>query len=204
MRESDFLSDSALQEATYGAIGMTPEEAAAELNDLPVDFENIPDFSEKQLFTWVSPERVYNPRRSATYKRNMGLLLLLIVLLLFFLSRMGLLAVVLSLIFLGFVLSNVPPRRIRHIITNYGLYTSNHFYPWLERGQRYWYETSHGQEQLIFEIRRFPYRVVLLVGHERNKKQLDKIFSHYFVLQKPEPNDVDKLITWWQKTFPME
>ncbi len=201
MRDSVYLSDQALQEATYGSITMDQAEARDVWRGIQRDYEDVPDFQEKQLFTWVSPERVYNPRLSPSYKRNMTLLLVLIVLLLVFLSRMALLIVVLALIFLGFVLANVPPQKIRHTITNYGIYSGGRFFPWLERGKRYWFETSQGQEQVIIETRRFPFHVVMLVGHPRNKKQLIKVLDHYLINQAPPRGRLDEWADWWRKNF---
>lgn len=204
MRESDFLSDQELEEATYGSVSMDTPQSQTQWPSVHKDYSQLPDFREKTLFTWVAPERIFNPRLSSSYKKNMGLLLVLIVLLLLFLSRMALLIVVLALIFLGFVLVNVPPRRIRHTITNYGIYSGDRFYPWLERGQRFWYEVSQGQEQVIIEMKNFPYRIVLLVGHPRNKKQLDKVLRHYLIQQRPQPGRLDEWAAWWQKNFGVE
>lgn len=201
MNKSDILSDEALEEATYGRMTIGPQEAQELWRGVQRDYTDVPDFAEKQLFSWVSPERVFNPRLSPSYKRNMTLLLVLIVLLLIFLSRMALLIVVLALIFLGFVLANVPPQKIRHTITNYGIYSGDRFYSWLDRGKRYWYEISQGQEQVIIETKNFPFHIVLLVGHPRNKKQLDKILGHYLIQQRPRPGKLDEWAAWWRKNF---
>ena len=205
MRKQDVLSDAALEEAMYGQISSSTPEDQENWRELPLaDYSAVPDFSEKLLFTWVSPERAFRPRLSSSYKRNLILLLVLIVMLLIFLNQFALLIVCLALIFLVYVLANVPPHKIRHTITNYGIYTGNHFYSWLDRGQRFWWEQTNGEEQLVFETKRFPYRVVLMVGHPRNKQQLQTVMSHYLVLQKPAPTDVDKFIAWWQEKFPLE
>jgi hypothetical protein len=99
------------------------------------------------------------------------------------------------------VLANVPPLKVRHAITNYGVYVNNNgkFYPWLQRGKRFWWEVSHGQKQLIFETQVFPYRVVMLVGHERNEKFIREALSHYLIEQKPAPTKLDKMMARWRK-----
>ncbi|MBQ6438125.1 hypothetical protein IJJ12_01935 [bacterium] len=207
MSEPHFLTDAQLQEV------LTAQTAATTGDLVPVGADgapllpNSPDLSglqEELLFSWVSPERPFRPRTSPHYRRNLWLLLALIVLLLIFLNQLALLIVALSLIFMGFVLANVPPRKIRHYITNYGIYTGDRFYSWLGRGRRFWWEMAHGQEELIFETAGFPYRVVLMVGHQRNHEHLRQIMSHYFIEQKPAPTDIDRLIAWWHRTFPLE
>lgn len=202
-KEEKILSDQQLQEGTTLNSGFEEEQDLA--SQLPaLDYDHLPDYSEEVLFTWVSPERVFKPRKSPTYYRNLGLLLILIVLLLIFTNQFALLIVVLSLIFLAYVLSVVPPRKVRHTISNYGIYTHDKFYPWLQRGKRYWWEESYGQKQVVVEIKLFPYRLVMLVGHQRNEKQIENILKHYLINQKPEVNEMDKIIQWWREKFPLE
>ena len=169
-----------------------------------MNYDEAPSFNEELLFSWVAPERVFRPRRSKDYKRNLILLFVLVILLLVFTNQFYLLAVVLALIFLVYALSNVPPKKVRHVITNYGIYTHDRFYSWLNRGQRFWFETTAGQEQLFVETQLFPYRLIMLVGHDRNKPHLVKILSHYLVQKKPLPSKLDKIVAWIQEKFPLE
>lgn len=202
-KNKNILSDEKLQEAMT-LVQSGPEEQDL-VSQLPMaDYNHLPDFSEEMLFTWVAPDRVFKPRKSNIYKRNLVLLLSLIVLLLIFTNQFALLIVVLALIFLAYVLSVVPPRKIRHVITNYGIYTHDKFYPWLDRGKRYWWEENHGQKQIVMETKIFPYRLIMLIGHPRNEKQIEEVVKHYLIKQKPEANDVDKMIKWWREKFPLE
>ncbi len=165
--------------------------------------EQTPDFSEELLFSWVAPERIFRPRLSKDYLRNLILLIVLIILLLIFTNQFYLLTVVLALVFLYYALVNVPPKKVRHAITNYGIYTHDHFYPWLSRGQRFWFEENFGQKQVIVETQIFPYRLVMLVGHARNYPHIKEVMSHYLIMQKPAPTRLDKWVDWWRKKFPL-
>ncbi len=175
------------------------------ISNLPLaDYDHLPDYSEQLLFSWVAPERVYRPRLSKKYLRNLILLLVLIVILLIFTYQFALLIVVLALVFLAYVLVNVPPQKVRHSFTNYGIYTGNRFYSWLDRGKRFWWEIDHDQKKVIIETKLFPYRLTLLVGHPRNEKFIGEVLTHYLILQKPPLSDVDKFIAWCKKKFPLE
>lgn len=202
-----YLSDEQLlelQELSQTEIPTLAHEPDSLADELPLlDYEDSPDYSEKILFSWVAPERAWRKNTSKNYRRNLILLLLLIFLLLFFTSQFGLLVVVLALAFLAYVLINVKPPRVRHTITNYGIYTHNKFYSWLNRGKRFWYEDVYGQEQVIVETRFFPYRLVMMVGLARNKPKIEEVLKHYLILQKPQPTKTDKFIAWWQTKFPL-
>lgn len=181
------------------------QEVDALMDEIPqFDYEDSPDFSEELLFSWVVPERVFRPRLSKDYVRNLVLLLILIGLILVFTSQFYLFVVVLALVFLNYTLVNVPPRKVRHSLTNYGIYTHDRFYSWLNRGQRFWFEPNGSETQVIIETRNFPYRLIMLVGPEENKKALIEVLSHYLTQQKPAPTKIDKIIAWWKEKFPME
>jgi hypothetical protein len=195
-----YLSDAQLQEISdQQTISNQPTDWAQELPTH--DYSQLPDVSEQLLFSWVAPERVFRPRLSKNYQRNLILLFILIGLLLIAANQFTLLIVILALIFLSFVMANVPPQKIRHTITNYGIYTNRKFYPWLQRGKRFWFETSRDQKQLIFETQIFPYRIVMLVGHPRNQAHLEKILSRYLIQQQPPPTSIDKIAIWLEQHF---
>jgi hypothetical protein len=201
-----YLTDEQLQEAASQNVSVAtspPEEQNLE-RELPLaNYDDIPDFSEELLFSWVAPERIFRPRLGKKYLRNLILLLVLIVLLLVFTNQFALLIVVLAFIFLAYVLANVPPQKTRHDITNYGIYTNNKFYSWLARGKRFWWEQSQGQKYVVIETQFFPYRLVLLAGSVDNEAILEEVLSHYLILQKPEITKTDKLIDWVRRTFPL-
>lgn len=203
-----YLNDDQLEEIQAIQASRYQEENVAQDRNqfnLPLaNYNDTPDFAEELIFSWVSPERTFRPRLSKDYLRNLILILILIVLLLVFTSQFYLLVVVLALIFLFYALANVPPKKIRHAITNYGLYTHDHFYSWLDRGKRFWFEENYHQSQVVVETQLFPYRLVMLVGHNRNKPHLQAALSHYLLLQKPAPTQIDKIVAWWQKRFPLE
>ncbi len=193
--EKPFLRDEKLDQETLALLDQIPN----------IDYgEDVPPFSEEMIFSWVAPERVFRPRLSKDYLRNLILLLILIGLLLIFTKQFYLLVVILSLIFLAYVLVNVPPRKVRHTISNYGIYSHERFFPWTQRGQRFWFEQEKDKTKLFVETKIFPYRLIMLVDPNKEQETISYILKKYLVEQKPAPTEIDKIISWWQEKFPME
>jgi hypothetical protein len=167
------------------------------------DYSDAPEYAEELWYSWVAPARVFRPRMSKTYLRNLILLFVLIVLLLIFVNGFALLIVVLSIIFLMFVLANVPPLKTRHTITNYGIYAHDKFYSWDLRGQRFWWEEDSGQKYVVVEIKVFPYRLIMLAGPEANEQAIEAALSEALIKQKPPEDGVDKFVSWIRNTFPL-
>lgn len=197
---------SPVEQKNHNSSATSADDFAPLVEQMPLaDYEDVPPMAEQMLYTWVAPERIFRPRLSLTYKRNLILLLALIVLLLIFLSNLSLLIVVLSLIFFLFVLINVPPVKIRHTLTTYGIYVGDSkFYSWKDRGARFWWETSHGQNYVVVETRVFPYKIVMLTGTNGDKEIISQILANYLFEQKPPESDTDKFFKWLKETFPLE
>src|SRR3989304_8523880 len=86
----------------------------------------------KEVFlTWVSPSRLFK-RRDREYFTNIGAIVFLLVIILIFAREFVLIAAVLSIVFLVYVLSTVPPEEVTHRITNLGIESAGHFYRWEE------------------------------------------------------------------------
>jgi hypothetical protein len=185
-------------------VGATDVSFEAFENLPQADYSDIPEYAEELWFTWIAPARVFRPRLSPVYVRNLILLLVLIVLLLIFVNGLALLIVVLSVVFLMYVLANVPPLKTRHTITNYGIYTHEKFYSWATMGRRFWWEEDSGQKYVVVETQVFPYRLVMLVGHPDNEPLMQNALAQALVFQKPKADGVDKFISWVRNTFPLE
>jgi hypothetical protein len=169
-----------------------------------INYDDAPDYEEELLYTWVAPSRIYRPRFSRRYTRNLILLFVLIVLLLIFVNQFAFLIVVLSFCFFLFVINNVPPLKIRHTISTYGIYTHNKFYSWADRGNNFWWEESDGQRYVVVETRLFPYKLVMLEGSEQNQAAIDEALSVFLVQRKPTETRVDKFFNWLRSTFPLD
>src|SRR3990170_8319283 len=102
---------------------------------------------EEIYLEWSSPSRLFK-KRDREYFTNIGAIVFLLVIILVFAREFVLIAAVLSIVFLIYVLSTVPPEEIAHRITNLGIESAGHFYPW-ETLVDFWFEHQWGQTLLV-------------------------------------------------------
>ena len=156
----------------------------------------------KDLLVWRSPARAFKPRNREYYTTVAAIIFLLSVILLF-LREWLLIGVIISLGFVAYVLSSVPPEQVENKITTRGIISGGKRYDWTLL-YRFWLSQKWGNEILNIETRiAFPRRLMFLLGNT-NKEKVKNIVEKYLLLEKPEKNFVDKAGSWLQKKFPLE
>ncbi|MCL5003927.1 MAG: hypothetical protein M1352_01500 [Patescibacteria group bacterium] len=171
------------------------------VNQASVGAENP---SGKVLLEWESPSRVFI-RKDDKYIRTVLLTLLAIGLVLIFFQQFLLYAVFLSLAFVSFVLRTVPPEKINHKITEYGLTSANHNYLWKEL-KDFWF-TRRG-DFLVLNVNtnlRFPPRLFMLIGPDNSAVTKELLIStlslHLSFRELPPDNAVDKMLDSFSQKF---
>jgi hypothetical protein len=168
--------------------------------------DNSPAESEREvaqevLLAWSSPSRLFK-RRDKEYFTNIGAIVFLLIIILVFAREYLLIAAVVSIVFLVYVLSTVPPEEVGHRITNLGLDSAGHFYRWEELVD-FWFEEQWGQTMLVLR----PIvgtRIVVLLGSEDNV-EVRKLIAEYIPFrEKPEKTWVDNAAQWITDKIPLE
>ena len=172
-----------------------------ELKPLPENEE------EKELFRWISPERVFKTRSKEFYSTVM-VLGVLVGIIFFFIEGVMPVLVVAAIIFVVFALSKTPPNMVEHTLSNKGVGVAGDRFSWNELVM-FWFEDRHGVNVLhLLTTRTFPRQLALVlpvksegevVTEERIKQELVK----YLPLQKLPPSWVDKAIDWFNKKVPL-
>ena len=154
---------------------------------------------EKDLVTWVAPARPFKRRDKQFYLTTISIAG--IVCLILFLAE-GAMPVILiiSLIFLYYVLSTVPPEEIQYKITDRGVKVGNNRTDWSLLG-RFWFGKRHDAELLILETATIPNRMELVIKPEI-KEEIRKILKDYLVEEEISPSNLDKAIDWFSKKLP--
>ena len=98
------------------------------MNDTTIDHSRE---NQEILLLWSSPARLFK-KRDKEYFTNIGAIVFLLVVILVFAREFVLIAAVLSIVFLVYVLSTVPPENVEHKITNLGIESAGHYYRWEE------------------------------------------------------------------------
>jgi hypothetical protein len=176
-----------------------PEEKARSLSEMLPDLQK--PLIEETVLSWRAASRPFK-KRDRQYYTTVAAIVFLISLILFFAGQFLPIAVVVSIGFLSYVLSSVPPEQIEHKITTYGVRLDQNLYYWEEMG-RFWMEEKYGQPLAHIEIGRFPGRLTLVLG-ELTPQELRAILSEVLLEEKPKPTLYDKMAQWLQEKIPLE
>jgi len=154
---------------------------------------------EKDLLIWIAPSRPFKRRDRQFYLTTVSIAG--IVSLILFLAE-GAMPVILiiSLIFLYYVMSTVEPEVIEYKITDRGVKIAGGATPW-EMLTRFWFSKRYDTELLVFETRKIPNRMELVIKPE-NKEDIRKILKDYLLEEEASPSNLDKAIDWFSKKLP--
>lgn len=150
---------------------------------------------------WSSPSRLFK-RRDKEYFTNIGAIVFLLTIILVFAREFVLIAAVLSIVFLIYVLSTVPPEDVTHRITNLGVESAGHFYRWETLGD-FWFEEQWGQDMLIIRPVFGP-RIVMLLGGQDKTKVRDLAARYIPYRREPDKTWVDNAASWLTQKLPLE
>jgi hypothetical protein len=157
---------------------------------------------EKVLFEWTSPERAFQRRNKDFWVTAIAILVLVSVIFIM-VQEFYLVIALVSVLFLYYVLSTVPPEDIGHKITNRGVYFGEANYSW-DLLERFWFGKSLGWDTLFIETKlRFPPQVSLIID-PKDKDKLQKILVKRIPMVQSSPSFVDKLTKWFATRLPLE
>ena len=139
---------------------------------------------EKDLLTWNAPSRPFKRRDKQFYLTTISIAG--IVCLILFLAE-GAMPVILiiSLIFLYYVMSTVPPDVIEYKITNKGIKVLGKRTDWQNLG-RFWFIKRYDNDILVVETNFLPNRMEIVIDSslkekiEKNLKIKNNLFEKYF------------------------
>lgn len=150
---------------------------------------------------WTAPSRLFK-KRDKEYFTNIGAIVFLLVVILIFAREFLLIAAVVSVVFLIYVLSTVPPENVEHTITNLGIESVGHFYRWEELIE-FWFEEQWGQGMLVIQPK-LGSRIIILLGTVNREKIRELLAEHIPYREQPEKTWVDNAATWLSKKVPLE
>jgi hypothetical protein len=162
----------------------------------PVVVRREPD---RDLVTWTAPSRpfVRYPRQYyVTIFAIAGIVGLVV-----FLAE-GIMPVILivSLVFLYYILSTVKPENIEYKVTNKGIKIGKSEIPW-QNIIKFWFLTKGESEILIMQTLSIPGKMEVVVNREI-KEQLKKEISAYVPYEEILPSTLDKVTNWFSKKLP--
>lgn len=155
--------------------------------------------TERDLVTWTAPARPFK-RYGRKFYVTVFSIVGIISIILFIAEGAMPVVLLISLIFLFYVLSTVPPENIEYIITNKGVKIAGKETSW-QNIVRFCFMTKSGGEVLVFDIISLPGRMELVITPEI-KESLRKEISAYVPYEEIQPSTLDKVVNWIVKKLP--
>lgn len=164
--------------------------------------EVLPVKELKILLSWKAPSRPFK-KQDREFWTTVLAIIFLISLILLFLKEWFLIATIMSLTFVYYVLSTVPPEEIEYQLTNRGIRFIKTEYPW-ESLYRFWISEKWGQKVLQVEGRTgLTGRLMLMLGNQDEFK-VKEIMGKYLLYEEAPPTFFDKTSEWLSKKIPLE
>lgn len=154
---------------------------------------------ERDLVVWTAPARPFKRRDRQFYVTTFAIAG--IVSLVLFLAE-GIMPVILiiSLVFLYYVLSTVQPEDIEYKITTKGIKIANKLTGW-QNLNRYWFTKRFDNDLMIIDTVLLPGRIEFVINSDI-KEKLKKEMSAYIPYEEVSPATLDKITTWFAQKLP--
>ncbi len=150
---------------------------------------------------WKSPSRLFK-KRDKEFFRNIAAIVFLLLVILFFAREIALILAVVSIAFLVYVFSTVPPEEIEHKITNKGIESGGREYKW-ETLKTFWFEKQWGQWMVIIVPEAGPRLIMLLADLDKDRIK-DILIKFLRFEEEPQKTLVDNAGTWLSHKIPLE
>lgn len=172
--------------------------AAKQENTLP----DPPNLNEV-LVSWKSPSHPFKKRNKVFYQTVAALTFLLVVIV-FFLHEFMLIGVILSIAFVVYVISSVPPVEVEHKITRLGIDHAGRVFRWIELAA-FWFEERWGQKIMVVQTRLpLPAQLRIVLGEMTEDKVKEIVGKYLLHLEKPPRSFVDDFSNWLARAIPLE
>ncbi len=168
----------------------------------PSPLEVIPSKAIKILYSWKATSRPFK-KRDKEFWTTVITILILVSLILFFVKEWFLIATLISLTFVYYVLSTVPPEEIEYKITNKGILFAGDEYPY-ETINQFWFSEKYGHRLINFELKTGLIGRLTLVINPEDEKKLKEILQKYLVEETVKPTFLDKASNWLQNKISFE
>jgi len=154
---------------------------------------------ERDLVTWTAPARPFKRRDRQFYVTTFAIAG--IVSLILFLAE-GIMPVILiiSLVFLYYVLSTVQPEDVEYKITTKGIKIAAKLTQW-QYLNRYWFSKRFDNELMVVDTVLLPGRIEFVISSEV-KEKLKKEVSAYIPYEEVSPATLDKITNWFAAKLP--
>lgn len=168
----------------------------------PSAIQNRPDLNEI-ILSWKSPSHPFKKRNRMFYQTVAALTFLLVVIV-FFMHEFMLIGVILSISFVVYVISTVPPVEVEHKVTPIGIDNAGRLFHWTEL-YSFWFEEKWGSTIMVVSTRiPFPAQLRIVLGNTDKEKLKDVIGKYLLFIEKPPKSWADNFSDWLSNKIPLE
>ncbi len=161
--------------------------------------ERISHEPEKELLDWSAPARPFK-RMNREFWVTIIAMAAIVGLILFFAEGFMPVILIISIIFLVYVLTTVEPENINYSVTNKGIKIGEKTFEW-ERLIRFWFSKRFDSQLLIVQKYGIPNRLEFVINQDE-KENLKTTLLKYIPEEKIPPSSLDKAASWFSKKIP--
>lgn len=154
---------------------------------------------EIDIVSWESPARPFKRRNREFWVTIVAIAAVVGLVLLFVEGFMPVLLII-SMVFLFYVLSTVEPEKILYKVTNKGIRIAERLTPWEDMG-RFWFTRRFDANLLAIESNNIAGRMEMVVDGV-DKESLKKAISEYLKYEEVPGSRIDKAAIWFSKKMP--
>ena len=154
---------------------------------------------EKDEISWTAPARPFK-RRDREFWVTVIAMAGVVGIILFLVEGFMPVILVISIVFLFYVLSTVEPENVEYKITSRGIRIGGRLTEWANMN-RFWMSRRFNSELLVVETFILPGRLELVVDPEK-KELIQKAMSKYLNHEEVPPSGLDKAANWIGKRMP--
>ena len=154
---------------------------------------------EKELLGWKAASRPFK-RRDKQFWTTIIAIAAIFGLILFLVEGVMPVILIISLIFLFYVLSTVEPENIQYSITNKGVKIVGQRTDW-EVLTKFWFTRRHDSEILVFEMSVLPGRLELVIL-PKDKEKIKTLLTTYLKEEESPPSNIDRAANYFSRFLP--
>jgi len=157
----------------------------------------------KTLLAWTGPGRPFRKRGRQFFLTSI-LIAFLVETILFLFSQYLLMLVVVSLLFLSFVLATIPPRDFHYRISNEGITVEDHSYLWIELYDFY-FKKRENVDIIHVRTKAFiPGELTMTLGDIARDHIRSVLLPYLPYRETVKSTFMEKSADWLSKNFPLE
>lgn len=154
---------------------------------------------ERDLVVWSAPARPFK-RKDRQFYITIFSIAGLVGLVLFLAEGLMPVILLISLVFLYYIMNTIQPETLDYKITTKGVYLAKKVILW-NLLSRFWFSRQADSELLNIETLTFPGRIGFVIPIEK-KEEIRKALSSYLVEEEVLPSTLDKVVNWFAGKLP--